>query len=168
MSIGIPKGGVPGELVQKPAESSSAEKAAQDLEAFFVRQMLAELRASSDNPVFGGGYAGKMFQEMLDERMAEQMSKAGGLGIADLVAQDLQEHEKATQLGLQMPGGPEMATRSALRRGHAHYASGAGGHLDTLPVEARTSSSFGRRIIRSPEKRAFTRAWIWLRSKEAR
>ncbi len=54
--------------------------AARQLEAFFLRQFLAEARP--DSSVLGGGFAGDTFREMLDGALADSMSAAGGLGLA--------------------------------------------------------------------------------------
>lgn len=78
-------------------------EAGRKLEAYFLRRMLAEVRMSSSDPLLSGGVGGKMFQEMLDEAMADSMAEAGGFGIAEVVT---------AQLG--GPGGASpVASRSA-------------------------------------------------------
>ena len=55
--------------------------AAKGLESFFLRQLLAEARASSPG-LLDGGFAGDTFRSMLDDALADAMSGAG-LGLAD-------------------------------------------------------------------------------------
>ncbi len=108
----------------------TATDAGQQLEAFFLRRMLAEMRASVGEGMLSGGYAGKMFQEMLDEAMAEEISTTGGLGIAELMSAEL-----------------EPTSRSNVAVGNFVQAyQPAGGDLRNVPVTARMSSDFGARV----------------------
>jgi len=58
-----------------PDDTGAAAKA---LEAYFLRQVLAEVRSAT-------GFAGATFHEMLDEALADAMASSGGLGLADVV-----------------------------------------------------------------------------------
>src|SRR5438046_1707462 len=51
------------------------------LEAYFLRQVLAEVNKSADG-LFGGGFAGGTFSEMLNEALADSITSSGGIGIA--------------------------------------------------------------------------------------
>ena len=140
-------GATPGpQMAQLKEETGpSPQQAGEQLEAFFLRHMLAEMRSSSSDGMFSGGYGGKMFQEMLDEAMADEMSASGGLGIADLITAELAGREG------QAPEGAD-----SLRPMHgAGYGQSAGQHLRTSPVEAPTSSDFGARIHPVTHKRSF-------------
>lgn len=117
-------------LAPRTAEDSSAKKAADQLEAFFIRRMLAEMRKSVGSSMLSGGYSGKMFQDMLDEAMADQISESGGLGISSLMAADLE--------------GPPPAAQTA-RLTVGAYAP-AGNDLRHVPVQGRLSSDFGKRV----------------------
>lgn len=70
-------------------EPSAAAKTAKELEAHFVRQMLAEVRQST-GAIAGGGFAGDTFHEMLDGAIADAMTKGEGLGIAKMVESQLE------------------------------------------------------------------------------
>lgn len=83
MSIGGPEGPSPGE-------------AAGQLEAYFLRRILSEVKTSS--AVAGGGFGEEMFQEMLNEALADKMAEAGGLGLAPLLESQLEVAE-----GLETP-----------------------------------------------------------------
>jgi len=62
-------------------------KAAKSLEAYFLRQVLSEVRKSSSSSgqksLFGGGFAGDTFKEMLDGALSDAM--AGTAGIAKML-----------------------------------------------------------------------------------
>jgi murein DD-endopeptidase MepM/ murein hydrolase activator NlpD len=63
-----------------PDDTGAAAKA---LEAYFLRQVLAEVRSATGSA--DGGFAGATFHEMLDEALADAMASAGGVGLADVV-----------------------------------------------------------------------------------
>nr|HEX4316691.1 peptidoglycan DD-metalloendopeptidase family protein [Kofleriaceae bacterium] len=65
-----------------------AMNAAKQLEAFFLRQMLTEARPSGGGAL-DGGFAGDTFKSMLDDAIADKMSAAGGIGLADMMAKQL-------------------------------------------------------------------------------
>jgi len=69
------------------AKINDVSQAAQSLEAYFLRRVLAEVRTSDEAQ--DGGFAGGMFKEMLDESLSDAMSKAGGVGIAQVVERQL-------------------------------------------------------------------------------
>lgn len=63
-------------------------QAATALESYFMRRVLSEVKTSEDS-LLGGGFAGGMFKEMFDEAIADSMSAAGGIGIGQTVAKQL-------------------------------------------------------------------------------
>jgi murein DD-endopeptidase MepM/ murein hydrolase activator NlpD len=65
-----------------------ATQAAKQLEAFFLRRLLAEARPEGGNGI-DGGFAGDTFKQMLDEAVADKMSAAGGIGMAAMFAHQL-------------------------------------------------------------------------------
>lgn len=138
------------------------KKAAVQFEAFFLRQMLSEVRGSSEGGLLDQGPGAKMFKEMLDERLADSMAEGGGIGIAQMVAEQL-----SSQLGVEMdpeaiaeldraPGAgaaepasavvaPAAAGAGGTRAGRSAYGR-APGRLSTSPIDGvKISSSFGRR-----------------------
>jgi murein DD-endopeptidase MepM/ murein hydrolase activator NlpD len=62
-------------------ERGDAAEAARQLEAFFVRQFLAQAKPQTPG-MLDGGFAGDTFREMLDGAMADAIAEAGGLGLA--------------------------------------------------------------------------------------
>lgn len=118
-----------------PREEASAADAARQLESFFMRRMLAEMRKSVGEGMFNGGYAGKMFQDMLDEAMADQMAASGTLGVAGLVRAELEDS----------PGKAPALVSSGSAALVGRYRT-AGNSLQDVPVSARMSSDFGARV----------------------
>ena len=70
--------------------------AAKQLEAFFLRQLLAEARPKGG--MIDGGFAGDTFSQMLDEAIADKIAGAGGLGMAGDV-REAAEQERSDRLG---------------------------------------------------------------------
>jgi murein DD-endopeptidase MepM/ murein hydrolase activator NlpD len=86
--------------------------AARGLEAHFLRQMLAEVRESSDGSMLDGGFAGSTFKEMLDGALSDNMAKAGGLGLTKMLTKEMSKAQgkeggagKSGLSGLQMAPG---------------------------------------------------------------
>lgn len=71
--------------VGKPDDPGAAAEA---LEAYFLRRVLSEVRPDEAAGI-DGGFAGSTFHEMLDEALADAMAKAGGLGLAPMIAADM-------------------------------------------------------------------------------
>jgi murein DD-endopeptidase MepM/ murein hydrolase activator NlpD len=69
-------------------KTDDAHKAASQLEAFFLRQLLAEARPAGGGAI-DGGFAGDTFKQMLDEAIADKMAARGGIGMAEMMAQQL-------------------------------------------------------------------------------
>jgi len=72
-----------------PAERAALEKAAKGFEAIFVRQLLGSMRGASGGESIDGSSAVDQFQELSDARMAESLATGEGLGIAQLILQQL-------------------------------------------------------------------------------
>ncbi|MCP4448132.1 MAG: peptidoglycan DD-metalloendopeptidase family protein [Myxococcales bacterium] len=123
-----------------PSREPDAKEAGQQLEAFFVRRMLAEMRKTVGEGMLSGGYAEKMFQDMLDEAMATDISEDGELGIADIMSAELDPSSA--------DGSTEASETAALgsARGLARAYRSGGSDLRHSPVSARVSSDFGKRI----------------------
>jgi murein DD-endopeptidase MepM/ murein hydrolase activator NlpD len=106
------------------------QKAAQGIESYFMRQMLSELSKTTSA---SGGFAQGTFQEMFQSAIADAMSSAGGVGIANKL---LPPADPA--------GGPSAAIAPSTVSGlHAYRMHGA--HLSMHPIDGRVSSSFGVR-----------------------
>ncbi|MBK5919510.1 hypothetical protein CCR80_00455 [Rhodothalassium salexigens] len=74
----------------QPGANVDVDKAATKFESMFLAQMLAPMMDTipTDGP-FGGGPGGEMFRSMLTEELGKEMAKSGGIGIADMIRQEL-------------------------------------------------------------------------------
>lgn len=113
-----------------PAAKDPVQTAAKQLEAFFLRRLLAEARPQGGGGI-DGGFAGDTFKQMLDEAVADKMSAAGGVGMAAMFAKQLggkgaapQAHPQVgpIELGPQVDGLPQLAmpVRGVLTSGYGY------------------------------------------------
>lgn len=109
-----------------PADATTAAK---QLEAFFMRNLLKEARPQGG--MIDGGFAGDTFKGMLDEAIADKMTAAGGIGLAQQFAASL----GATQEVPHSPGLADMSGQPPL----------AGGPQFMAPVAGRLGSGYGMR-----------------------
>ena len=76
---------------QKDPEAA-LKKVAQEFESIFINMMLKNMRQSNEaigSDLFSSNES-KQYQEMLDSQMAQSLSKAGGMGIADALIRQFQ------------------------------------------------------------------------------
>jgi Rod binding domain-containing protein len=85
-------------LTQVPPAASAAEMAkrgeikqtAQKFESSFLSVMMQQMFEGVDTAApFGGGPGEAMFKSFMTDAMANQMTKAGGIGIADSVSREM-------------------------------------------------------------------------------
>jgi flagellar protein FlgJ len=65
-------------------QEARVTKATQDFEAIFIGMMLKQMRKSmaGENPLFGKSSESKLYQDMMDDKLAETMSRTGTFGLA--------------------------------------------------------------------------------------
>jgi murein DD-endopeptidase MepM/ murein hydrolase activator NlpD len=114
--------------------ATNLTEASQGLEAYFVRWIFSQLRNTSSDPM-SGGMAGGVFKEMLDDALAEKISEAGGMGIAQEIEAQLSAGNEPLS-SIAPPGRASFARQS--------YDQGPGG-LSFAPVIGGKSSGFGSR-----------------------
>lgn len=140
---------------------TDTDKAAKQLEAFFLRRLLAEARPQGGG-MLDGGFAGDTFKQMLDEAIADKMAGAGGLGMADMFARQLggeQTPARGTPPGgtraaisALAPHGPPATAMPVAAAPHAAPgpampdAASHGGAPLVMPVHARRTSGYGLRV----------------------
>lgn len=89
----------PNLIAPTPAEAASAadlakrgeiRKTAEAFEASFLSIMMQQMFQGLETaPPFGGGAGEEMFRSFLTEAFAKQTAKAGGVGLADVVAREM-------------------------------------------------------------------------------
>ena len=70
-------------------QRAALEKAAKGFEAVFTRQLMQSMRNASLGESIDGSSAVDQFRELSDAHMAEGLADQGGLGIAQLILQQL-------------------------------------------------------------------------------
>ncbi len=66
------------------------KKACQDFEAIILQQMLTAMRKSvPKDTLMGSSYSQDMYQSMYDESLATEMASGKGIGLADVLFQQL-------------------------------------------------------------------------------
>jgi len=142
---------LPGHTPPAREAKDSAQVAAKQLEAFFLRQLLSEARPQGGG-MLDGGFAGDTFKQMLDEAIADKMTAAGGIGMTAMFAKHL---GKADEVAAPAPSLANTALDPArVAHGTPHPMSQLP-HLDDaklsgapqflLPVIGRASSGYGLR-----------------------
>ncbi len=79
-------------------EKATLREKAKEFESFFIYQSMELMKPDIDSE-FSGGYAEDMFRHTLNEQMANNVTEAGGIGIADTIYAELlknQENRNAT------------------------------------------------------------------------
>lgn len=77
---------------------ASLEKAAQQFEAIFLRQMMGAMRSASLAEGISDSSATDQFRDMADARTADNMASRGTLGIAEMLM-----HQFGAKLGASSP-----------------------------------------------------------------
>lgn len=87
-AAGALKGGAEGK--GNPADVAKVREVSQQFESLFLGYMMKTMRTAGPQSGFLGDSQGeKIFTEMKDEEMAKGMAKAGGIGLAKLLEQQL-------------------------------------------------------------------------------
>lgn len=142
----------------------AALQAGKQLEAFFMRQLLAEARTDATDG--SDGFAGDTFKQMFDEAVADKLSSAGGIGLAQVFAKQLERQaggdakpnaDANAVAPTALPHGepphaypmPSSTPPSPMPLSSASKATGpavAGMPRFMLPVAGRASSGYGARF----------------------
>jgi len=72
-----------------PAVAAKARAKAQDFEAVFLNSMFSQMFTNVNDGPFSGGQAANTWRSFLTEEYSKSFAKAGGVGIADHVYQQL-------------------------------------------------------------------------------
>lgn len=86
------------------------EVAFKELEQHFARLLLAEWRKMvPEDPLFGSDASTRLHNDMMDEAIAQEWAESGQLGIAQLLEEQMDRHERAEEARAQL-----IANREAL------------------------------------------------------
>ncbi len=80
----------------KKADEEQARKVARDFESFFISQMLQPMfREVSPEAPFSGGASEDAWRSFQVEEYGKTISRAGGIGIADMVYREILKAQEA-------------------------------------------------------------------------
>ncbi|MFO7277860.1 MAG: glucosaminidase domain-containing protein [Pseudomonadota bacterium] len=143
--------------------------AARQFESLFTQMLIESMRAASFGDSLFGSDQTEFYQSLFDEQLAVELSKSGGLGLADLLVEQL------TRAGIAAPAGssnreaaataalgdsePQKAWRPASREEFVRelwpHAEAAGRELGVDPrallAQAALETDWGRAIPRRPD-----------------
>jgi len=87
------------ESAMQATDSQQKRAAAEEMESFFINMLFTEMRRSVPEPqgLFERSNAEKIFEDMKFEEIANQLAASGGLGIADMVYEDLTRVSRANE-----------------------------------------------------------------------
>ena len=71
------------------SKEEQARQAAQEFESVFLSQMLEGMFEGVGDDEFGDSYAQNTYRSLLTETYADEITKSGGIGIADSVMREL-------------------------------------------------------------------------------
>jgi flagellar protein FlgJ len=82
------------QLTNEMKIKTKAKAAAQDFESMFLNNMLQQMQTGIDGDgPFGGSGALKVWRSFMTDQYAKTFAKAGGIGIANNVYQELLRHQ---------------------------------------------------------------------------
>ncbi|MEM6639224.1 MAG: flagellar assembly peptidoglycan hydrolase FlgJ [Pseudomonadota bacterium] len=91
-----------------PQGTDSLRAVAEQFEALFTHMLFKNMRAGSLGDGLFDSEQGKLYQDMMDREMADALSRQGGLGIADMLVQQLGSGATQTAAPLQAKTSTEM------------------------------------------------------------
>jgi flagellar protein FlgJ len=78
----------------KPNEDPKLRKACQEMETYFLSHLLKSMRSTvQSSDLFGSDKEESMFRDMLDDETAKAASQRNGIGIADMLYDQLSRTE---------------------------------------------------------------------------
>jgi flagellar protein FlgJ len=81
----------------KAGSEKDMEKVARDFESVFINKLFESMRKAIPKSGLFDSSALDMFQSMTDQEMAKEMSKRKGMGIGEMVYQDLSRIDKVSR-----------------------------------------------------------------------
>lgn len=82
-------GGLNGRKLSQEAKEAKLREACQGFESIFIQKMWQEMRNAIPKTGLLTGREERMWQDMYDQELAKSMTKAGGIGLADMMYEQL-------------------------------------------------------------------------------
>ena len=78
-----------------PPPAPQLQQACQDFEALFLKSLLGEMRRAGGNAMAGGS-SGQVYQEMFDEALARELAQRPGIGLGEMLKENVLKIAKST------------------------------------------------------------------------
>jgi flagellar protein FlgJ len=132
--------------------SGTAVAAAKQFEALFTRMMLSSMRQASQGDSIFDSQAGNSYRDMFDDQLSVELSKGHGLGLADMLIQQLARSgvpgtDGATAATPATPSGTAPAATPAA----AGATGSTPGNAGTPPVTRAERASFIEKLLPDAE-----------------
>ncbi len=156
--------------LSKESSPEATKEAARQFEALFVQQMLKSMRDATPKGGMFDSDETRMYQSLLDQQMAMQLStRAGGIGLAKVIERQL----NAGKTEVKLPDGP-VPLDAAIRRGFdgAVSPSASGTASSAAKTAGAAASSAANAVMQLPNMpagagpRAFVEK-VWPQAVEA-
>ncbi len=140
----------------KTDDPGAVQAVAKEFESLFLHQLFKSMRqtiGSSEDSMMNSGMGGEMFTDMLDAEYAKSSASQGGIGLADMVTQQLSGATPTSGTGQHEPRRPQGVSGSAARelgamRARSAYAGVDASATMSMPVAGgRVSSNYGMRKL---------------------
>lgn len=81
---------VANQIPERQAEAARLKEACRGFESLFMRILLKQMRSTvTESTIFGDRREEWYFREMLDDALADAMAQSGGIGLADVLYDQL-------------------------------------------------------------------------------
>ena len=88
-------------------QKAQLRRAAEEMEAVVLNQMLASMRKSvPDGGLWGKSAGNEVFRSMFDEEIAREAAASSPFGLADQLVEQMEKTVKAAQASTDAQGGP--------------------------------------------------------------
>ena len=142
----------------KQAPDQALKKVAQQFEMVFLNMMMKSMREATPQDGMMDSEQTKLFTGMLDQQLAQEMSKRG-VGLADVMVRQLGGHQPPAVMQTPAPGAVTSAYQPMTQQGfiermrpHAESAGKATGvPADFIMGQAALESGWGKREIRNAD-----------------
>ncbi|MAA76325.1 MAG: flagellar assembly peptidoglycan hydrolase FlgJ [Salinisphaeraceae bacterium] len=105
-------------------DDAALKEAARQFEAVFVKMALKNMRAASFGPDLTGGEKNSLYRDMLDGEFAKSVGGQGGLGIADMLVEQLRSGPVSAAAAY-IPAPTQPVTKPAQPSAHREPLSGS-------------------------------------------
>jgi peptidoglycan hydrolase FlgJ len=134
----------------KAEDPKSIRAAAQQFESLFTNMMLKSMREAKLGQGLGDSQESDLYQDMYDQQLSLKMAQGKGIGLADMLVQQLTRNSAAKAATGASPSAVSTTDRISFVNSMAPYAEHAASQLgvssDTLIAQAALETGWGQHI----------------------